>query len=101
MPAAKRRNAERELALFRGAKLHFESAADQSRFVTARNAGDTRQMAEIARRELARAKELLVYDRADSRIGYESSNQYVYTPQEIREKIVGCRAIIEELERAK
>ena len=94
MPADVRREAARELALFRGETLHFESAADQSRFVTARNAGDTEGMRAVAARELRRAKELLAYDRADSRIGYESSNQYMYTPQDVREKIVGCRFII-------
>ena len=51
--------------------------------------------------ELASAKELLSLARQDSRFGYESSNQYFYIPQDLREKIVGCRAIIEELEKAK
>lgn len=97
MEGEKRRSALRELALFRAATLHFASSADLSRFVTARNSGDKASMAEIARREMVRAKELLGYARADSRIGYESSNQYVYTPQDIREKILGCRVILEGL----
>lgn len=94
MPPEKRTAAERELAMFRAETLHFESTVDQSRFVLARNAGRRDEMRTIARRELARAKELLGYVRADSRFGYESSNQYLFTPQDIREKILGCRAIL-------
>jgi hypothetical protein len=48
-------------------------------------------MAAIAARELARAKEELTLARADSRIGYESSNHYFFVPQDLREKILTCR----------
>ena len=87
----KRAFAEKELGLFRTAALHFASAADQMRFVDARNAGDNEKMRSIAARELARAKEELALARADSRIGYESSNHYFFIPQDLREKILTCK----------
>lgn len=87
----KRAFAEKELGLFRTAALHFASAADQMRFVDARNAGDNEKMRSIAARELRRAKEELALARADSRIGYESSNHYFFIPQDLREKILTCK----------
>jgi len=47
----------------------------------------------IADRECARAKEELGLVRADSRIGYESSNHYFFIPQDLREKILSCRIV--------
>jgi hypothetical protein len=48
-------------------------------------------MTAIADRECERAKEELKLARADSRVGYESSNHYFFIPQDIREKILSCR----------
>ena len=92
---ARRRAMAREGALFEAAALHFRSAADQARFVMARDAGDKTAMRAIARRELAAAKRFLPLLRADSRIGFEGSNHYFYVPQDVREKILGCRQIID------
>lgn len=86
---------KRELDLFTAEQLHFESSADQVRFVLARDAGDRKTMVEIARRELARARAYLPLVRADSRIGYESSNQYFFVPRDVIEKALTCRQIID------
>ncbi len=94
MPPEKRAFARRELAMFRAETLHFRSCVDQTRFVQARDKGERGAMAELARRELAAAKELLLLARADSRFGFESSNHYFYVPQDIREKILTCRAVL-------
>ena len=88
---AKRAAAEREAGLFRAAALHFASGVDQCRFVEARDRGDENALRRIAERECARAKEELKLVRADSRIGYESSCQYFFIPQDLREKILSCR----------
>ncbi len=88
----KRAAAEREYGLFRAAGLHFASCVDQSLFVAARDRGDRTDMRRIARRERVRAKEELALVRADSRIGYESSNHYFFIPQDLREKVLTCRA---------
>jgi len=107
-PPGSRDTARREAGQFRTAYLHFKSSADQARFVMARNrrmkavspderAAAEKEMREITIRELATAKALLPLAMADSRIGYECSNHYFYIPQDVREKILCCRAILEKL----
>ena len=91
---------ERELNMFRGEWMDFASCADQARFVLARNRGDKAEMRRLAKAELERAKSFLPIVRADSRIGFESSNQYFYVPIDVVEKIVGCRLIIDAQDRA-
>lgn len=86
---------EREQNLFRGEWMDFASCADQARFVMARDRGDEREMKRLAKVELERAKRFLPIVRADSRIGFESSNQYFYVPIDVIEKVVGCRMIID------
>ena len=88
--------AERDLGVIRAAELHFRSVVNQIDFVFARNRrGDRAAMRECARRELAVAKEFLPIVRADSRIGFEASNQYYYLPIDIVEKILTCRRIVD------
>ena len=88
--------AKQELGIIRMIALNFASTVDQSRFVMARERGDRREMREIARRELARAKELLPIVMSDSRLGYESASQYFFIPQDLREKVVSCRLMFDD-----
>ncbi len=94
MPEEKRAAAEKELRLFRAETLHFSSCVDQAGFYLARDAKDVASMKAYAEKELASAKEMLRLARGDSRFGFESSNQYFYIPQDLREKIVACRLFI-------
>ena len=87
----------RELGLFRAETMHFESCVDQALFVRARKRGDRAEMRRLARAERERAKAYLPLVRADSRIGYECSNHYFFIPQDLREKILCCRAIEDEV----
>ena len=93
-----RRLAARELTMFRAEELTFVSCADQVRFILARDCGDRARMAELARRELETAKAFLPLVRANSAIGFESSNHYFYLPQDVMEKILCCRGIISNVE---
>ncbi len=97
-----------ELGLFRATALHFDSCANQARFVLARDrllaakddaarASCRADLRGIVNRELETAERLLPLVRSDSRIGYESSNQYFYLPQDLLEKVLCCRAILDEL----
>ena len=95
MPAEKRAAAEKELRLFRAATLHFRSCVDQVGFCLARDAKDGAAMKSVAAKELATAKAMLPLVRGDSSFGFESSNQYFYIPQDIREKILTCRFALE------
>ena len=99
-----------ELGLFRTVELHFASCANQARFVATRDkllaaTDDTTratcraELRRITQDELATVKQLLPLARADSRIGYESSNHYFYIPQDLMEKILCCRNILAELEK--
>ena len=81
--------------MYRAERMHFASCADQARFVLARDRGDREEMRKMAERELARAKAMLPIVRGDSRIGYESSNHYFYTPADIIEKVLSCRAVLD------
>ena len=97
------------------AAFHFFSVATQARFVLAREtlAGlkdaeraniQTTKVAEIIRSELNLARRLYELQCEDSRLGFEASNQYYYVPQDLAEKILNCRDLIDRwlpAERAK
>ena len=92
-----RKAAARDAGVFRAATLHFRTSHDQAQFILARDRGDRAAMLRWAGRELATAKEFLGLVRADSRLGYESSNRYMYVPNDIVEKVLNCRAAIDSL----
>ncbi len=108
LSGAKQKTAQRELGMFRAIELHFASCVNQARFILIRNlliaAGDETEQAaarttlrQIVSDELAVTKAMLPLVRADARIGYESSNQYYYIPQDLMEKVLGCRQILQQL----
>lgn len=79
--------------------LHFGSAARQARFVLARRAAlaggpDAAKAAADLERllddEIAAARRLHALQSADSRIGFEASNQYYYVPVDLVEKVVNA-----------
>ncbi|MCC6490215.1 MAG: hypothetical protein IT364_22210 [Candidatus Hydrogenedentes bacterium] len=104
-PPELRGEAQRDLWLAKAAAIHFQSVANQSRFVAARDAlaqpsnaltaeEIQRLHAEIDRvlvSEIALARELYTLTREDSRIGFEPSCQYFYLPLDLVEKVVNCR----------
>lgn len=105
-----RQEVRRELGLFRTVELHIASCLNQARFVAARDRllAATDEAARAACRaelrktvldELAVTKQLLPLVKADSRIGYESSNHYFYIPQDLLEKALCCRSILSELDK--
>ncbi|MBO7167043.1 MAG: hypothetical protein J6V88_05910 [Kiritimatiellae bacterium] len=87
---------KRELDMYRAEQMHFASCRDQGLFVLARDAGKVDEMKVIAKRELDRAKEYWYIVRSDSRIGYESSNHYFFTPRDVVEKILSCWKVLEK-----
>jgi hypothetical protein len=89
------------LRVMEAAYLHFHSVAQQSRFILARNRlAETTPPAEREERraildrllvdEIATARRLFDLVTADSRIGFESSNQYYYTRIDLAEKVLNC-----------
>ena len=80
------------------AYCHLRSTYLQIRFVRARNHGfDKTVMAECVRGEIELALKLYDIVRRDSRIGFEASNHYFYTLNDLREKVVSCSRILNEL----
>ena len=97
---AARERAARDAVVFRAATLHFRTVVDQASFILARDRGDKVAMRKFAERELATAKEMLRVVRADSRLGYEASNRYIYVPNDFMEKVLNCRAVLAGLKGA-
>ena len=93
--------AKRELGVAQAAQIHFQSVANQVRFVLARDsaagAQRTATMKKILRDERELAVKLFELTRADSRMGFEASNQYYYLPQDLMEKVINCHYINSQL----
>jgi hypothetical protein len=91
-----------EIGVATAAAIHFQSVANQSRFVRDRDLlATTTKPAEAARLlaaleeslrdELILARRLFALQSRDSRIGFEASNQYYYVPLDLAEKVLNCR----------
>ncbi len=116
-PQERRVDAERQGRYAEFAGVVYLSVANQTRFVVlrderikllaqselsveqkARLAELEAQMIAIARDEIDLAKKQLYATQEDSRIGFESTNQYWFVPIDLVEKIVSCLEIIRTLE---
>jgi hypothetical protein len=97
---------EGECAVAETVAIHFKSAANQAQFIVWRNLLDTQnndntrqQLIEnlnnLLRDEIALAKRMYVLQLKDSRLGFEASNQYFYTPHDLLEKVLNCRDLID------
>lgn len=93
------------------AYLHFRSSYLQIAFVLSRRrylnarkpntrlqAG--RKLMEITHEEADNARRLMEIIQRDSRIGFEASNHYYYTVQDLMEKRLNCRSIVDQLQQA-
>lgn len=70
------------------AYCHFRSTYLQIRFVRLRNAGKKLECLSILDEEIELAKDLLAVVYRDSRIGFEASNHYYYTANDLKEKVI-------------
>lgn len=122
-PVERRVEAERQARCADVAGVVYLSCANQTRFVllrdernalrketqeqqngengenTARLAAVETEMAAIVRDEIELAKALRRAAAEDSCVGFESTNQYWFVPNDLVEKIISCRQIFEELEK--
>ncbi|WP_337175800.1 hypothetical protein [Paludisphaera sp.] len=92
-PAELRATAELDLGVAEAAGLHFESVANQARFVMAREAGDREAMARLLDADARAAVALYSLARRDSRLGFEASNHYFYRPLDLVEKVIACEDV--------
>jgi hypothetical protein len=104
VPPDKRAFAADDLSNAKAAQLHFASAANQARYIAARNElaittdRDRRSQLQqtvqtLLDQEIQAAGQLYRIASTDSRIGYEASNQYFYVPQDLIEKILNCHQL--------
>ncbi|OQA00091.1 MAG: hypothetical protein BWY71_00834 [Planctomycetes bacterium ADurb.Bin412] len=111
-PPDRRPEAQADLRFARAAAIHFQSVANQARYILARDAlaGSLstlspeqchRLRVEIKRcleSEIVLARQLFTLTREDSRIGFEPSCQYFYLPLDLVEKVINCRWLLDHFE---
>ena len=111
--AKKRDQAIADVRVAEAAGIHFQSVANQAQFIRIRDTlaqisatdsgltADREQhlseLRSILDREIDLAKRLWRIVRTDSRIGFEASNHYFYTSQDLVEKVINCQHIRNEL----
>ena len=72
----------------------YASAANQAYFIDRlRDGNDTAARNKLLDEEIALAAKLLKLARQDSRLGFEATNHYAYTVNELLEKIINCQYI--------
>jgi len=106
-PPDRRNEAQDDLRFAKAAAIKFQSVANQTRFVLARDAlaqpsstlsSEQRHRVEIKRileSEIVLARQLFTLVGEDSRIGFEPSCQYFYLPLDLVEKVINCRWLLE------
>lgn len=105
MPPGQRSQVEPDLIYAQAASMHFESVANQTRFVVSRDALASAseeaavrlrdEIQKILASEIDLARRLYDLAQKDSRIGFEPSCQYFYLPLDLVEKVINCRWLME------
>lgn len=73
---------------------NYASAANQARYIKdLRGTDKTAETQNLLDDEIKLASELLELARKDSRLGFEATNHYAYTVNELLEKIINCEYI--------
>jgi hypothetical protein len=95
----------REMDVAQACAIHFQSVANQARFVQMRQAlaqAKTTQQAQeplevleqVLKSEMHLAIQLHGIQQRDSRIGFEGSNHYFYVPADLVAKVINCRYLL-------
>lgn len=86
-----------QLAIARAFHCHFRSSYLQIRFIRRRSERIAAELLPILQEEITLAKLQLQAVRTDSRIGFEASNHYYYTINDLMEKVINCECLIRKL----
>lgn len=97
--------ARAEARLMTAASLHWQSVANQARFIELRrrllaeSAPGTggplvNELGRVLRAEQAAARALFELQSRDARLGFEASNHYFYVPMDLVEKVVNCEHLL-------
>jgi hypothetical protein len=90
---------EDEWRIAEAAGIHFRSTANQARFIQKRQS-DPAAAAEILKDEIKLSRKLFDLVGADSRIGFEATNQYGYIRYDLVEKILNCEDLLTQFSKA-
>ena len=104
--AEERATVEEEMRVAEVCAIHFQSVANQARFVMQRDALNNDPAADAAHQyvaalnslldsEIALAQRMYALQSQDSRFGFEASNHYFYVPTDLVEKVINCRSLRE------
>lgn len=110
-PACHKDDVQAELRFAQVAANHFQAVANQSRFVIVRyQLSDASlglsveekqrlraEFRKIVESEIELARQEFRLTQEDSRLGFEASNQYVYVPLDLAEKVINCRWLLDQL----
>ncbi len=95
-----------EMGVAETVAIHYSSVANQAQFVTLRDqlsaekdkTKATRlvpQLETILRKEIVLAKRMAQLQGNDSRLGFEASNHYFYVCNDLAEKVMNCRDLLD------
>ncbi|WP_341834583.1 hypothetical protein WJU16_16515 [Chitinophaga pollutisoli] len=96
--AAERKRLEREMEVAETVAVHFRSAANQCAYIAVRgDMGRGEQVAALLTDELRLAKRMLALQRRNSTLGFEASNHYFYVGEDLAEKVLNCRFLLDAM----
>ncbi len=86
--------------------IHCRSVANQANFITLRESvisvknsedrwKEIGELESILHQEIILAKRMYALQCRDSRLGFEASNHYFYTPADLIEKVLNCRDLLD------
>lgn len=87
---------EDEWRVAEACRIHFRSAANQIHFVRVRQT-DRAAAVKLLQDEMDLARRAYALVLADSRIGFETTDQYEYLRFDLAEKILNCRQLLGEM----
>jgi hypothetical protein len=96
---------KRECNIAETVAIHCRSAAYQANFISLRDRLSSEkedstkrliinELDAILRNEIVLAKRMYILQSCDSRLGFEASNHYFYTPGDLIEKVLNCRDLL-------
>ena len=106
LPDKHRKALIRECNVAETIAIHCRSVANQAKFITIRDRlaslrgkGASEQevngLKAILEQEIILAKSMHFLQCRDSRLGFEASNHYFYTPADLIEKVLNCRDLLD------
>jgi len=98
------KNLAQEVRIAEACYIHYQSVANQCRFIMARDAlagQDNKketidELERLIKNEIKLATRLRELQLQDSRFGFEASNHYFYVPQDLAEKVLNCQYLLDK-----